>query len=136
MSDPIGSSLEFLAGFDLFSLLWNVGRNLLSGPTHTFFVPLPCGVPELTIVDLLKRHGIKNWGHLEFDGYFTITVHRRQAAWAQYLLDRENIPVVSRRVPGGAKPQEQKRAAADSQRERRQAKAQQDCTMFEYWWGS
>jgi hypothetical protein len=68
-------------------------KDITNGPSHTFLIYEECGWSVNEIVRLLRRHGIKTWGHMIVNNNIMITVRKAQAQWAQYLLERERIPI-------------------------------------------
>ena len=90
--------LESLTVFDVISPIATLLRNLISGPTHTFGVPAGCGWSGRDVETLLRDHGVTSWCHMTINHTYLLTVKRRQAVWAQYVMDEAQVPVVSRRV--------------------------------------
>lgn len=70
--------------------------SLLGTNTWPFFVPLDSGWDGAAIARLLNRHGVKMWGYGFACGELFFRVRRNQAAWAQYLLLREGVPLQHR----------------------------------------
>jgi hypothetical protein len=60
-----------------------------------FYVPRDCGWTGIEMERLLRRHGVKIWDRDFTHDCLTFRVKRRQANWAEYLLRRRGIPVVS-----------------------------------------
>lgn len=85
--------LELGTVFDWISPLIAEVQDIANSPSHTFLIPEDCGWSGYEIEQLLRRHGIKTWGLMIVDHMIMITVRLAQARWAQYLLDRERIPV-------------------------------------------
>ncbi len=85
--------LEFGTVFDWISPLIAEIQDRANGPSHTFLIPEACGWSGCGIEDLLRSHGIKTWGLMIVDHMILITVRLAQARWAQYLLERERIPI-------------------------------------------
>jgi hypothetical protein len=79
---PVGLINEFAASL--------TGRN-----AWTFYVPRDCGWSGIEMERLLKRHGVKIWDRGFTRDCLTFCVKRRQANWAEYLLRRRGIPVLS-----------------------------------------
>jgi hypothetical protein len=61
-----------------------------------FYVPRDCGWSGIEMERLLRRHGVKIWDRDFTHDCLTFRVKRRQANWAEYLLRRRGVPVVSR----------------------------------------
>jgi hypothetical protein len=89
----IDTILHFIASFDLISPILAVIQNAANGPSHTFLIPEDCGWSGRRIEHLLRSHGVKTWGLMIINRMLRITVRQAQARWAQYLLDREGIPI-------------------------------------------
>jgi hypothetical protein len=70
--------------------------SLLGTNSWSFFVRLDSGWNGADIARLLKRHGIKMWGYGFANGELYFRVRRSQAAWAQYVLLREGVPLQHR----------------------------------------
>jgi hypothetical protein len=71
-------------------------RNGLAGRNAWHFcVPRNCGWSGIEMERLLRRHGVKIWDRDFTHDCLTFCVKRRQANWAEYLLRRRGIPVVS-----------------------------------------
>lgn len=85
--------LEFGTIFDWISPLIAEAQDIVNGPSHTFFIPEDCNWSGGEIASLLRKHGVKTWGHMTVNRMRMITVRRPQARWAQYLLERERIPI-------------------------------------------
>jgi hypothetical protein len=75
-------------------------RDLVAGPSHTFFVSWPCHLSANEIMALLDKRGITSWGYctLAAKDEMMFTVRQVQARWAQYTLERAGVPI----KPGGA----------------------------------
>ena len=69
---------------------------LSSRNTWHFSVPRDCGWSGVDMERLLKRHGVQIWDRGFTRDTLTFRVKRRQANWAEYLLRRRGIPVISR----------------------------------------
>jgi len=89
----LDSLLHLMASFDLIGPTLAIVQNIANGPSHTFLIPENCGWSGRQIEHMLRSHGIKTWGLMIIDRKLRITVRLAQARWAQYLLDREGIPV-------------------------------------------
>ncbi|HSJ58674.1 MAG TPA: hypothetical protein VLC95_15935 [Anaerolineae bacterium] len=93
MSDKL---LAAGASVDWISPLLAMLGNLVNGPSYTFLIPYDCGWSGRDVISLLRRNGIKTWGHMVVSDTLMLTVRLAQAGWAQYLLDRAAIPVENR----------------------------------------
>ncbi|NLS80023.1 MAG: hypothetical protein GXY76_22510 [Chloroflexi bacterium] len=92
MSNPV---LELGTCFDWASPLVASARDLANGSNHTFLVPEDCGWAARDIRRLLRRHGVRVWGLMIVDRTILLTVRRAQARWAEYLLLRHGLPLLS-----------------------------------------
>lgn len=117
----VGSILEFLSHFNWLILPETVGKtfwhadwkgarerggilgianeavqSLAGTNTWPFFVPMPSRKSGKDIERLLAQHGIKSWGWLFANGEMSFQVPRSQAAWAQYLIQREGVQLSGR----------------------------------------
>jgi hypothetical protein len=86
----------------------------------TFFIPYDKAVrkgwSQAHIEELLSHYGIKTWGGLVNFGHFSFSVKLEQAAWAEYILARNLIPIHERSV--GA-PRVVRRGRASEQKQQR-----------------
>ena len=80
----------------LTSLVDECAASLVGRNAWRFYVPRDCGWSGIEMERLLKRHGVKVWDRGFTRECLTFRVKRRQANWAEYLLRRRGIPVVSR----------------------------------------
>lgn len=85
--------LEFGTIFDWISPILAGVQDIANGPSHTFFIPEDCHWSGREIASLLRSHGVKTWGHMTVNRTRMITMRLAQARWAQYLLEREGIPI-------------------------------------------
>jgi hypothetical protein len=85
--------LEFVSYFDWITPLSAFWLDWANRPAHTFLIPEDCGRSAKEIQYMLRRHGIKTWGVMIFKGSILITMRLAQAYFAQYLLEREDIPI-------------------------------------------
>lgn len=85
--------LEFGTIFDWISPLVAEIQDHTNGPAHTFLIPEDCGWSGREVEQLLRSYGVKTWGLMIVERMIMITVRQAQARWAQYLLDRERIPI-------------------------------------------
>lgn len=85
--------LHLIASFDLISPVMAMIQNVANGPSHTFLIPENCGWSGRKIEHLLRSHSVKTWGLMIINRLLRITVRLEQAHWAQYLLEREGIPI-------------------------------------------
>jgi hypothetical protein len=67
--------------------------SLVTTNSYPFYVPMNCGWSGHRIHQLLAKYGVKMWGWTFANGEMFFRVKRKQAAWAQYIMLRENVPV-------------------------------------------
>ena len=80
------------ANLDWISPLAAIAQDILNGPSHTFLIPANCGRTGREIINLLRRRGVKTWGHMIINETITISVPKSQADWAQRLFDWAGVP--------------------------------------------
>jgi hypothetical protein len=68
-------------------------QSLLGTNSYPFLVPMSSGWSGRNIQRLLAKKGIRMWGWAFADGVFLFHVRRNQAAWAQYVLLHEGVPL-------------------------------------------
>jgi len=100
--------LEMGTVFDWISPTLSIVQDVANGPSHTFMIPQDCGWTGMEIANLLRRKGIKTWGHMIVNGTFMITVRGQQAEFANYLLQQAGLP--------GGEPRGEGRQVQSSQR--------------------
>jgi hypothetical protein len=76
-------------------LVREFGASLTGRNAWRFYVPRDCGWSGIEMERLLQRYGVKIWDRDFTRDCLTFRVKRRQANWAEYLLRRRGIPVVS-----------------------------------------
>jgi hypothetical protein len=89
----LDSILSIGRAFDWISPTLRIFMNIAHGPSHTLMIPQSCGRTGAEIARLLRKHGIKTWGHMIVKDTFMISVKRKQARWAEYVLTRAGIPL-------------------------------------------
>jgi hypothetical protein len=77
--------------FDWISPTLNIAQNVVHGPSHTFLVPQDCGWTGMEVANLLRRRGIKTWGHMIVNGTIMLTVRDTQSEFARYLLHQAGL---------------------------------------------
>ena len=92
-----GKLIEIGSTFDWLSPIGALIGDVVNGPSHTFLIPVDCGYSGREIAKLLSRRGVENWGHMVVKGTVMISVPKRQARWAQHLLDEAGIPTTTDR---------------------------------------
>jgi hypothetical protein len=95
MPDKTDRLLAAGATFDWISPLVSLVQDITNGPGHIFFVDLYAGYSINDIKGLLRGHGVKVWGDMIVDNMIAVTVRKKQAHWAQYLLEREGVPLLA-----------------------------------------
>lgn len=80
----------------LFGVVAEAVHSLAGTNTWPFFVPLNSGWNGKDIERLLSDHGVEMWGRGFGHGQLFFRVQKRKAAWAQYLLLREGVPLSNR----------------------------------------
>ena len=69
-----------------------IAQNILNGPSYTFLIPQNCGRTGREIIRMLRSRGVKTWGHMVINNTITISVPKKQAGWAQKILDMAGVP--------------------------------------------
>lgn len=86
----LGDILEVGAMFDWITPLHAFGMDLyyalFRGGSHTFLIADECGWSGHGIIKLLRKSGIKTWGHMIVSHTIMITVPKVQAALAENIL--------------------------------------------------
>lgn len=77
----------------ILGLLTEAGHSLLGTNTWPFFVPLDSSWSGADIQQLLSDHGVEMWGQDFANSELFFRVRKSKAAWAQYLLLREGVPL-------------------------------------------
>lgn len=95
--------------FDWISPLLAAVQDVANGPSHTFLVPEACGWSAREIERLLTARGIRVWGLMIVRDTIMFSVRQSQARWAQYLLEREGIPIEAAFVHSAAGRSERSR---------------------------
>ncbi len=67
-------------------------QTLWNRPSVGYNVPANTQWSTYAIQGLLKKFGVKVWGLALMDDMIIFRVRKAQAAYTQYLLERENIP--------------------------------------------
>lgn len=97
-SDLTDTLLQAGATLDWLSPTVAVIQSAINGPSHTFLIPRECGLSGHAIVQMLAEHGVRTWGQMVVCDTIMFTVRQAQARWAEYLLQRAGIPIISRPV--------------------------------------
>lgn len=92
-----------MTAFDWITPTVAVAQDALGGPNHTFYIPDNCGRSQNKIARLLRKAGVKSWGHIAVDGDYLFTVRLDQAARAQRVLQDKRISFDNPFVPGATK---------------------------------
>ena len=72
-------------------LVGELGRTAIGANTWTFHVPIESDWSGGEIERFLNHYGIIVWGRRVTGSHSIVTVKRRQAVWAEYLLLRRGI---------------------------------------------
>ena len=115
MSKPIDKLLEIGVNADWISPLLSMIQDVANGPHHDFLVDWNTGWSANEIKRLLKKHGIKSWGVMVRHETIMFTVRKKQAKWAQYILQRNGIPIIGGLLPveNIRKPPRNKKKSSD-----------------------
>src|SRR5512137_2666980 len=97
------------AGFDVISPILKIIGDISHGGGHQFVVPDTCGKSGKEVTDLLHSRSLDTWGHMVINGSFLFTVKKKQARWAQYVLESAGIPVEGGAVQADPNGKEQSR---------------------------
>lgn len=104
--------------FDWITPLTAFIQDVVNGLSHTLLIPHGCGRAPRQIGSLLRAHGVRWWGMMVVNDTLMITVRRRQARWADYLVQREGIPLLNPLTGAGGLPVEPVAAGARPSRSR------------------
>ncbi len=112
--------------------LQQAGAGLAGASAWPFFVPQdgPWGAPDIQA--LLASKGVKLWGLGFANGEMFFQVSRRQAAWAQYIMQRAGVPLLHgtlAETPAGHADQ----AGADGAASKRQDGLERLLNTLERW---
>lgn len=91
----IDTLLEVGTVFDYITPAAAEVQDLVNGPNHTILIPEGGRWSGRNAINLLRKHGIKTWGHMTVNRTIMITVPQAQARWGEHLLAREGVPVQS-----------------------------------------
>ncbi len=105
--------LEFGTNFDWISPALAAVRDVANGGNYTFFVPEGCGWAARDIRLMLQGHGVRVWGLMTVNRLIMLTVRRAQARWAEYLMLRYGVPLVSGYAPRPGEPRRLHRTRTD-----------------------
>jgi len=101
----LGDLLQLGTVFDWLSPVLSIAGDLANGGGHTFLIPEDCGWTGHEIASLLRRSGIKTWGHMNVNHTFMISVKPSQASFAHYLLERAGLPAGAEAAQRGQRVQ-------------------------------
>lgn len=87
--------VEFVAHWDWFVYVGELGRWLMGVRSWRFAVSRDCETSGKDIEALLRRHGVQLWGRNFDRRHLFFRVKLQQANWAEYLLWRNGIAVSS-----------------------------------------
>jgi hypothetical protein len=100
--------IEIGSYFDWITPLVAYLKDWANGPAHTFGIPENCGWSAFEIQRLLRQNGVKTWGVMIVKGTIIVSMRLAQAHWAQYLLERERIPIEAGLLEGRPVSQSQR----------------------------
>ncbi|MCB0174007.1 MAG: hypothetical protein KDJ97_26050 [Anaerolineae bacterium] len=95
MSKSIDKLIEIGVNADWISPLLSMIQDVANGPHHDFLVDWNSGWSANEIKRLLENHGIKTWGVMVRHEIIMFTVRKKQAQWAQYVLQSHSVPILS-----------------------------------------
>lgn len=113
-NEPIDKFFEIGVNADWISPLLSIIQDMANGPHHDFLVDWNSGWSANEIKRLLKKHGIKVWGVMVRHETIMFTVRKKQAQWAQYVLQKNGIPLMGGLLStenGRKSPKAQKKAS-------------------------
>jgi hypothetical protein len=91
----------------------------------TFFIPydraVSKGWSEAHIEELLSHFGVRTWGGLVNFGVFSFSVKLEQAAWAEYVLTSNQIPIHERSIGAPRLPTRKEQDSGRKQEKHRDA---------------
>jgi len=95
----MGDLLDFLAQLDLIDKVDAIVGDIANrGAVKVFHVDRAGGWTGWQIEQMLKRHGVRIWGRGFTAKTLCFHVKTKQASWAEYLMHRAGIAVVSEPV--------------------------------------
>jgi hypothetical protein len=96
MEGPLWKLLNTASSFDLITPMMAFIQDFANGSPAHFGISPYTGLRFKDIRRLLNSHGVKVWGlMLSTDAQVVMfTVHKSQAKWTYYLLQREGIPIL------------------------------------------
>ncbi len=91
--------LDMLAMFDLVDRADEIVGTVIFGPAHCFYIKRAGSWTGHDVEMLLTRHGVRIWGRGFTPGaqgtlYFSVKV--KQSNWAEYVMMRCGVPLVSK----------------------------------------
>lgn len=87
--------LEFGMGFDWITPVMAQIQDIAYGPRRILMIGGGSGWSGHGISRLLTQHGVKNWGMMIVQEHLLVSVKKKQLNWAEYLLQREGIPLLN-----------------------------------------
>lgn len=99
--------LNAVTNFDWITPTIAILQDFANRPVSRFGIMANAGFDRGDIRRLLRKHGVKSWGYVyNVDGdLIMLSVPKAQAAWANYLLMREGVPVLYAPVEVTREPQ-------------------------------
>lgn len=93
-NDLIDDLLSLGSTPDWISPLAALTLDFINGPSQHLYIDRQCGYSVNQIKRLLKLYGVRVWGDMIADGMIIVTVRKRQARWANYILRRAGVGVI------------------------------------------
>ena len=90
----IDKILSFGASLDWITPIASILQDIAHGPSCGFGLPADAGFSGRDVERLLRAKGVKVWGLMVVDNLIIFRVRKAQAAWARYLLDQANVPIL------------------------------------------
>ena len=104
MGDLLDDLLAAGSIFDWITPLVAFAHDAVNGPQHTLFIDRACGWSARQIEKMLRDHGVRTWGLMIVNDQIMITMRRSQARWADYLVQREGLPLLNPLTNGPVQP--------------------------------
>ena len=88
--------MNFICNFDWITPSWAILQDFLNRPAALFGIRADAGFDRGDIRRILKSHGVKSWGYAYnvAGDLIMLSVPKSQARWANYLLQKEGVPVL------------------------------------------
>lgn len=95
-NDKLDDLLQVGAAFDWITPTWAILKDMANGPVARFGIMANVGFDRGDIRRLLSKNGVESWGYIYNLGgdLIMLSVREHQARWANYVLQREGVPVL------------------------------------------